>query len=331
MVPGEVGLNAEQPEEILQTAAELASTAVPIVAPTAVVADVLDAMRGRHFESASVVAVCDGDRLVGLITIEHLLAAPPTAVAADIADLEPPTLAPHTDQEKAAWTAVQHGEPGLAVVDAPGRFRGLIAPQRMLAVLLAEHDEDMARLGGFLHSTAAARSVSQETIRRRLWHRLPWLAVGLAGAMVAAGVVGAFEADLQRQVLLAFFIPGVVYMADAVGTQTETLVIRGLSVGISIGHVVVRELITGLLIGLLLAAVMLPTTLLVWGDAPVAVAVSLALLGACSIATLVAMALPWAFHKLGRDPAFGSGPLATVLQDLLSIVIYLGLARAIVG
>jgi magnesium transporter len=331
MAAPETDQDAELPQEILRTAAEHASAAVPVAAPSDNAADVLDAMRGRVFDSAAVVAVCDGERLTGLVTIERLLAAPPNALLSDLADLDPPVVAPRTNQELVAWRAVEHGEPGLAVVDDEGRFRGLIPPQRMLAVLLAEHDEDMARLGGFLHSAAAARSASQESVRRRLWHRLPWLAIGLAGAMGAAGVVGAFEADLQRQVLLAFFVPGVVYMADAVGTQTETLVIRGLSVGVGIGRVVFRELVTGLLVGILLAAVVLPFTLLVWGNAEVAVTVSLALLGACSVATLVAMALPWAFSKLGRDPAFGSGPLATVLQDLLSIVIYLGIARAIVG
>ena len=60
-----------------------------------------------------------------------------------------------------------------------------------------------------------------------------------------------------------------------------------------------------------------------WGDEQVATAVAIALLASCSIATLVAMALPAAFHRFGRDPAFGSGPLATVLQDLLSIAVYL--------
>jgi magnesium transporter len=331
MVAAETDRDVEPPQEILRTAAEHASTAVPVAAPSDTATDVLNAMRGRVFDSAAVVAVCEGNRLTGLITIERLLAASPNAPLSDLADLDPPVVAPHTNQELVAWKAVEHGEPGLAVVDDEGRFRGLISPQRLLAVLLAEHDEDMARLGGFLHSAAAARSASQEGVRRRLWHRLPWLAIGLAGAMVAAAVVGAFEADLQRQLLLAFFVPGVVYMADAVGTQTETLVIRGLSVGVGIGRVVFRELVTGLLVGILLGAVVLPFTLLVWGNAEVAVTVSLALLGACSVATLVAMALPWAFSKLGRDPAFGSGPLATVLQDLLSIVIYLGIARAIVG
>jgi magnesium transporter len=67
-----------------------------------------------------------------------------------------------------------------------------------------------------------------------------------------------------------------------------------------------------------------------WGDEDVAIAVSISLLAACSVATMVAMALPALFQRLGRDPAFGSGPLATVIQDLLSIVIYFAIVTAIV-
>jgi len=70
--------------------------------------------------------------------------------------------------------------------------------------------------------------------------------------------------------------------------------------------------------------------MLVWHDAAVALAVSVSLLAASSIATLVAMALPWAINRLGHDPAFGSGPLATVVQDLLSVLIYFTTATVIV-
>ena len=89
-----------------------------------------------------------------------------------------------------------------------------------------------------------------------------------------------------------------------------------------------RELLTGVVIGADLALAFVPFALLVWGDGGIAVAVALALFASCSIATLVAMALPWAFARLGRDPAFGSGPLATVIQDLLSIAVYFGMRLA---
>jgi len=316
--------------QVLGTAAEYVSTSVPVTTATEPVEVVLTGMRGRSFDNASVIAVCEGERFTGVVTIERLLAAPPGALVADVMDADPPTVAPGTDQERAAWTAVSHRESGLAVVDECGRFQGIIPPERIMAVLLEEHDEDMARLGGFLGTAAAARATATEGVSRRLWHRLPWLLVGLAGALCSALVVGSFERQLQAQVLIAYFIPGVVYIADAVGTQTETLIIRGLSVGVSVVRVAVREIITGALLGLVLAAATFPLVWLIWHEADIAAAVSVALFAASSIATLIAMALPWAIQRLGKDPAFGSGPLATVVQDLLSVVIYFLVATVLV-
>ena len=316
---------------MLRTVAAHAWTNVPVARPGQPAGEVLAALSGRTYDTVALVAVCAGDVLLGVVTIERLLAAPPGTPIEEVMDRQPPTVTPDTDQEHAAWRAVQHDEAALAVVDDRGRFAGLVPPQRLLGVLLAEHDEDLARLGGFLRSGAAARAAATEGVGRRLWHRLPWLLVGLAGALVAAVIVGAFEHQLEQQVLLAYFVPGVVYLADAVGTQTEALVIRGLSVGVGIGRLVWRESVTGVLLGLLFALVGYPAVVLLWGAPEVAAAVAIALFAASSVATLVAMLLPWILHRLGRDPAFGSGPLATVVQDLLSIVIYFLAATALVG
>jgi magnesium transporter len=221
--------SAEEPlEQLLGSAAAHAARNVPIAAPDETVNSVLDRMRGVRFDSAVVVAVCSGQQLVGLVTIERLLAAPGHATLATVMDSEPPVVRPGVDQEQAAWLAAQRAEPGLAVVDMQGRFRGLIPPQRLAVILLEEHDEDMARLGGFLRSSANARSASEESIARRLWHRLPWLAVGLIGAMLSAILLGSVEDQISANLAVAYFIPAIVYLADAVGTQTETLAIRGL-------------------------------------------------------------------------------------------------------
>jgi magnesium transporter len=307
-----------------ETALWHACTQVPTAAANDLVSATLDGMRGRRFDSAAAVAVLDGDRLVGVATIERILAAPEGATLSDVMDPAPPVVAPDTDQEHAAWQAVQRDEPGLAVVDGVGRFHGLIAPQQLLAVLLAEHDEDMARLGGFLHSVEAARKTTVEHVARRLWHRMPWLVVGLCGALISAGLMSAFEAQLNATLAVAYFVPGIVYLADAVGTQTETVAIRGLSVGVGIRRILAPETLTGLFVGLLLGIVMLPVVALMTNDWMLGWAVALAVLAASTIATVVALLLPWLFQKFGKDPAFGSGPLATVAQDLLSIMIYLG-------
>jgi magnesium transporter len=313
---------------VTETASEHVRTLVPVVSPHTRVKELRQSLEGQRFDSATHIGVCDNGKLVGVLRIEDLLGAQPDAKVSDIMDGDPPAVGPGVDQEKAAWKAVQHGESALAVVDDAGRFVGFIPPDRLLAVLLHEHEEDMARVSGFLRDTSMARSASEEPISRRLWHRLPWLLLGLAGALLAADIVGFFERQIQANVMIVFFIPGIVYLADAVGTQTEALVIRGLSVGVPIGNVLRREILTGLAIGLALAIVFYPIGLWRW-DGGIVTAVSLAIFAACATASIVAMALPWLLHRLGIDPAFGSGPLATVIQDLLSISIYLAIASTL--
>ena len=292
-------------------------------------------MIGRRYDSAVDVAVCDESaiphRLVGLVPVERLLGAEDHVRVASLMDADPPVVAPGVRQSAAAWKAVQHGESSLAVVDAAGHLRGLVPPSRLLAVLLRDHERDSARWGGVLRSTALARHASEEPLTQRLWHRLPWLLIGLVGSAGAAWLVGGFEAELADDVRLAFFVPGIVYMADAVGTQTEALVIRGMSVGASLPRSFRLEAVTGLAMGLLLAAVTFPAVWLALGSVDLAVVVTIALVAACAVATVVAMVLPWLMHRTGRDPAFGSGPLATVVQDLLSLVIYFAVAVAVMG
>lgn len=302
---------------------------VPVARPEQPVGEVRERLLGETFECADDVAVVAEGVLVGIVPIERLLAAAEDEPIARIMDADPPVVSPGAYQETVAWEMVRRGESSVAVVDRDGRFQGMIPPHRMLAVLLAEHDEDIARLGGYLSSSQTARQAAQEPVSRRLWHRLPWLLVGLAGAFVAAVIVGRFERQLEDEVLLAFFLPGVVYMSSAIGTQTQTVVIRGFSVGVTMRETLRRELASGLLLSLAIAAAFLPVALVGWGDFKVASGVALALLASSLAATGIALALPWAFQRFGADPAFGSGPLATVLQDVFTIAIYFGVAAPI--
>ena len=305
-----------------ETAAEHATADVPVVEPGRRFGAIRTMLMGRRYESASHVVVCRDSRFIGMVTIEDALGAPAGDCVESLMD-GAPVVAPGVDQEVAAWHAVRHGESALAVVDGDGRFVGVIPPHRLVAVLLSEHEEDLARLGGFLKSSSTARMTSEESVRRRFWHRLPWLLLGLCGALVAAGLVGEFEGHLRLNVAIAFFMPGIVYLADAVGTQTETVIVRGLSLGVPMRRMVRREILAGLVIGLALAAFAGPIVWWQWGNPHLALAVTLSVFAASSTASAAAMLLPWIFDTLEVDPAFGSGPLATVIQDLLSIWTYL--------
>jgi magnesium transporter len=313
-----------------ESAAEHATARVPIASPAERAGVLRAALAGNAYASASHVVVCEGGSFRGILRIEDLLGAPADASVADLMDANAPVVAPGVDQEVAAFRAAQRGESALAVVDRAGRFVGLIPPHRLIAVLLAEHEEDLSRIAGFLVRTRQGREASEEPVPQRFRHRLPWLLLGLAGALLTADLVGYFEASLRDTLALAFFLPGIVYLADAVGTQTETVVVRGLSLGVALRRMAAREVATGLAIGLALAAIALPLLWARWQDARLAGAVALSILAACSTATFAAMALPWAMQRAGVDPAVGSGPLATVIQDLLSILLFLTIAGALI-
>jgi magnesium transporter len=313
----------------LREARAHATARIPIARPDQSVAEVRNVLFGAAFDCADDVAVVAEDRLVGIVPIERLLSAHETDRVAAIMDGDPPVVTPSADPERVAWEMVRRGESSVAVVDGDGRLIGLIPPDRMLSVVLAEHDEDVARIGGYMASTQRARQAAEEPVARRIWHRLPWLLLGLAGAFGAAVIVGGFQEHLEEEVLLAFFLPGVVYMSAAIGTQTQTVVIRGFSVGVTMRDTLRRELASGLLLSAAIAAAFVPIALVGWGDFELALGVGLALFGSSLAATGIALLLPWLFQRLGADPAFGSGPLATVLQDIFTIAIYFAIASPI--
>jgi magnesium transporter len=315
--------------KLTEPVAELVVRNVPRADPAQSAGEVRTGLLSRSFDSATDIAVVDGERLLGIVALEALLEADAARPIGELAHGESVVLAEDIDREYAAALAAQRGVRTVAVVDAHGALTGLVPPEKLIGVLFDEHEEDLARLGGSLARSSAAMRASVEAVPQRLWHRLPWLALGLAGAMLSAAIVASFEEELRAEVLLAVFVPAVVYMADAVGTQTETVVIRGMSLGVPIGRVAARELVTGLIIGTVIAVTFFLFAIAVWQDTRIAAVVSLSLLVSTSLATAVAMLLPYALARLGRDPAFGSGPLATVIQDLLSIVAYFAIAVAL--
>jgi magnesium transporter len=281
--------------------------------------------------AASLIAVCDDGRLQGIVDAAMLLTAAPETMLSALSRPVAVAVRPGTKAERAAWLASHAHADIVAVVDERERLLGLIPAAKLLPLLVREHEQDLARLGGFLKGTLQARTASEERVHRRLWHRLPWLLIGLLGAVVSAQIVRMFEGRLAETVALAFFLPGIVYMADAVGTQTESVVIRGLSIGVSRTKIFRLEALTGAAIGVFLSLAIFPLALALTGEVQIAAIVSLALLCSASMATVTAVTLPSLMHRLDLDPAFGSGPLATVIQDILSITIYFSIAVSVLG
>lgn len=309
--------------------AELA-VAPPTARPSDTVASARRSIVGRRLASISHVVLVEEGRFAGMVRDVDLMAADDATQLSQLVIEDAPVVAVGATRDAATWAALSRGESEVVVVGETGELVGIVPASTLLAVLAREHADDMARLSGYLHQGESARAATEEHVMRRFWHRLPWLVVGLIGAVVAAQVVAGFEHALEQDVMIAFFIPGIVYLADAVGTQTEAVVIRGLSLGVTVRRIVARELATGAVLGATLGALFFPAALLLGTGSQLALAVAVSLALACATANLIAIAVPWALQRLGRDPAFGSGPLATVIQDILSILVYFAIVSAVV-
>lgn len=315
-----------------ETAAQHAVAAVPTARASETVREVLQRLPGHAYDYAgSVYVLDDEERLLGMAHMAHLLGAPPAQTIIAVARTDFPSVSPDTDQEAVASLAIAHGLTAMPIIDDQRRLLGVVPPDAMFNVLRREHVEDLHRLAGIRREVTRARNAMEAPPVRRARDRLPWLLVGLVGSMFATLVMSWFEAALRAKLAIAFFVPAIVYLADAIGTQSEAIAVRGLSLSNTpLRDLIGGEMRTGLLIGLSLGALTLPFTWLAFGDWELAVAVALSLVVAGSAAATIGLGFPWLLARLGKDPAYGSGPLATIIQDVLSLLIYFSIATLLV-
>lgn len=170
-----------------------------------------------------------------------------------------------------------------------------------------------------------------ESIKTLIRLRIPSLIIGLVLGIILSFVTSRFEEVLAKNVSVAFFIPFVVYIADAVGAQTQSIYSRDLGSGKArFKKYLLKESILGVLLGLMFGSIIFPVVLFWFHSLSLAFAVSLSAFFAVSTAPLIALIITEIFQIEHKDPAASSGPIATVIQDTTSILIYGLIATAII-
>ncbi len=163
----------------------------------------------------------------------------------------------------------------------------------------------------------------KESIRFLLRLRLPPLVIGLVLGIGISFLTSRFEEVLATNIRAAFFIPFVVYIADAIGTQTQTIYARDLRSGhAKFSTYLFKESALGIILGLLFGAISYGIIVVWLTDALLAMSVGVAVLCVVAVAPIVSMIVTEFLNDLHEDPAVGSGPIATVIQDAISILIY---------
>ncbi|MGQ9688877.1 MAG: magnesium transporter [Desulfobaccales bacterium] len=323
MKRGEPPLNQGYPPE---TAGRVMTVRVPVVRPEATLADIerLLLKQAKAFDSISYVYVVDQTgRLQGVISIKEVFQQGKHTPATQVMTTSLVTASPLDDQERVVHLALGHNLRAVPLVDDKGLFCGVVLSKALLHTLYQEASEDMLRLVGIKRSAFMFDNVLQLSILKSLEHRTPWLFLGLMGGMLAAGIIGQFEHTLQQNLILAAFIPLMVYMADAVGTQMEAFIIRDLAVNpnLDFGHYLLRQMLIVGLIGIASSLLLLALVLLLYRTAQVGLVLAMSLFLAIFSSVLTGLVVPYGFGKLRLDPANASGPVATIIQDIFSVTI----------
>ena len=283
-----------------------------------------DDLEEMHF----VFVVDDQDHLVGRVPLVKLLLNSAQTAMRKIMEPDPLYVGVDLDQEEVAQFFMTHDLISLPVVDRDERLVGRITADDVLDVVEEEATEDISRLAG-----VSVGEFGEQSSLRVARSRLPWLLGGLAGQLGAVLVLRHFEGSIAQLVSLAFFIPVIMAMAGNVGIQTSSVVVRGLATGevdyYHLGRHLLREIGTAVITGSVVAAALCGIAFAVVGYWELAMVLGLAMLAVMIFAATAGTGIPLLLHRAGVDPAVATGPFITTANDIVGLLIYLGLATLI--
>ena len=266
----------------------------------------------------------DDSSLVGVASLRALATTPPNTLLKDIMVKKVHKVSPETDQEEVAQLVAQYNYLAVPVVDSDNILLGIVTVDDVVDVIREEATEDFLQMAGAGKDREILLKSSWENARIRI----PWLLASWVGGIIASYVIGNFENMLENIIVLASFIPIIIGMGGNIGTQSSTIVVRGMATGrITIGNeltVILKELKVGLLLGVLYGIMLgifagfrfINTNPMIGG------VVGLSICSSMLIATGVGTLTPLVLRKIDIDPAIATGPFVTTSIDILGVILY---------
>ncbi len=273
------------------------------------------------------VFVVSSDRqLVGVLSLREMLLAKPEMSVAEVMSPAQVTLRPEDDQEEVSQLFQKYDLLSAPVLDSRGRLLGRVTIDDVVDVIQEEASEDIYRAVGTGDEELA---FGERAFKIARW-RLPWIMANLFGGLIAGYFLSLFETTLAEAIILVTFIPVINAMGGNVGIQTSTIFVRRLALGspssARIGRVLFRELKVAAIMGAS-CALLTGAAAAVWHGRPsLGLIVGLAMFIDISLAAMVGISAPAFFKRMNVDPAIASGPLVTSANDIMGILIYLGIA-----
>ncbi|HAT9777351.1 TPA: CBS domain-containing protein [Legionella pneumophila subsp. pneumophila] len=314
-----------------ESAGGLMVSSVPIANIFDTASDLIKILSSKDWGNIQTVFVLsEGEILIGLIPISKILAAKRNATVKQLMTTPKLCIDPSLSQEKLVREAIKADVESVPVIDKDGKLLGVVLADKIIDVLHTEHLEYFLRSSGIRGKGSHILELATSNLLFTLKARLPWLIVGLVVGIGLGVIARGFERTLQQNIALAFFIPVIAYIADSVGTQTETIFIRAITIlKINIFAYLFKELIIGMVIGGFLGLLGGIGAIIISQDSLIGLVVGISLFLAVTVSTVLACLTPIIFNIYRKDPALGSGPLATALQDIISVSIYFIVATLI--
>jgi len=269
-------------------------------------------------------------KLVGVSSLRQLVVVPPETQLKDFMATDVVCVQTDMDQEEVARIVARYDILAVPVVDGTHRLVGIVTVDDVIDIIRKEATEDILKMAG-----AGEEYVETKSILKSTRIRLPWLFASCIGGIVAFFIIGKFEGSLAKFAYLAAFIPVIMGMGGNIGTQSSTIVVRGLATGRlsvrDIWPVVLKELSIGVILGLVYGLLIGSVAHFRYSMLALAFAVALAVVSSMSIAALVGSLVPMGFARVNIDPAVATGPFVTTAIDILSVSFYFLIATTLLG
>jgi magnesium transporter len=269
--------------------------------------------------------------LEGVLSIKELFRQDKNKKVSLVMNKEIIVSYPSSSQEKTAHLALKNNIKSIPIVNKKKKFLGVVLSDDILRVIYNETQEDISHFAGIGNNDVNIDNISSMSLLLSLKHRLPWLIIGIFGGILAAQIIGLFEHTLAENIILASFIPLVVYLASAVGTQASFFIVRDLAIKKKIDFLAYswRQFKVILSLGFFLSIIIFVFSYFFYNNLAISLVLALAILITIISSIITGIFIPYAFSKLRFDPANASGPIATILQDIISVGLYLLIAQAL--
>jgi magnesium transporter len=269
-------------------------------------------------------------KLVGVSSLRQLVVVPPSKPLKEFMSTDVFSVQTDMDQEEVAKLVARYDILAVPVVDGSNRLVGIVTVDDVIDILRKEATEDILKMAG-----AGEEFVETKSIFKSTRIRLPWLFASCLGGIFAFFIIGRFESSLHKLAYLAAFIPVIMGMGGNIGTQSSTIVVRGLATGRinvrDVWSVVFKELTIGFILGLVYGLLIASVAQFQYNVGALALSVALAVICSMSVAALVGSMVPMGFARINIDPAVATGPLVTTAIDVISVFFYFIISTTLLG